>query len=1131
MAPNGGTFFVILIMAGVAFAKPPDVMPVDTATFKDITKQLMKKCHNQGYPVSKMTLLKAIFNSSDLPAGDRSADQYNPVLSTFLRVLDEVTAESGRDLVIQQAMDFPEKMMWNCSTLPAMIKMMSNSSEPSACYMKALLAPLSWSALTTRSEDSDIDSNDYDTLLSAAKPVLQDIPHARMELPPKVGAKNMKKMMNMLGDVYEPMTDDQRSRVLNWAKEWITQNHFNCTMMPPNGAKSALKDSCKPSLKWLDMEALSMMGPYLTLLSPADVDSSPKENLCDFFSSAQFSSSMTTRMKPSLGKKFLQRIQQCLPENEFQQHVDKLGPLACYYDAPDLTPDLSKNLLSQLKDCDNPMMSKLKKRLVNSVMSNPNNTGALRDLGRSVNLLSPKQLWEIPAKNLKDALKSLGPNIKWTRSQLRTLVRKQLGDKKCTEVSGGELMALQSLAAGLPSCVLKNVKAQEILNDTEALRSVSKEMRKGQLKTMLQGLLRKLSPSELVQKLPGPLLRKVSLNSLDKANITSLEKVENKTWRFSQAAYLAKKMQDLKQLQFRRLHSVLQGITCKMIDGVADRSTLDMAQAIAQTPQWLSKVQAMCAAKKLFMTLEKERSDFFQNITEQELDMIPTLLLLHLPPLKVRDLPDSVCPAFIYKMETANLSVLPPRSPSRPALAQRALLCLAKGKDLSELTAADVLRLGPLLCEMAPSKLRLMAPDVVRVSVKAMVSCQHIPQRHRMDLMQLVNSTFGSPSDWSPETMESLGPLLLLDERTISDLPNKPWMKDALVFMKSQLNKTSDALKRKIFALTTSAASNAARKKRAAPSDIKGPTESLIEELGMNNVYWTPSELDMMSNSTFLATVEILGTISGYSAEQLDVLSKKAVQAFGPVSQMTEDVVLQLACITQGFNNSDLEKLPIPLDNVEEIAQCGWRDSQMEPMWKAVAKYNNLTAEQLGAAEMVTLNRFICGLKPDEIRKLNMDAFREAVGSMDGVQCSLAVERELRNLAVSAFGKPSSWSEARVSDLGRIIAALNATDMASLDPSTFSFFSRGCIPYIPSDNFAALSPAQLEALGPDNAAMVTSDQKAVMSDDQLAALEKASTDPPSPTQSTESGAPVLSVEGICAFMKPLLFLLLGLLLL
>ena len=46
---------------------------------------------------------------------------------------------------------------------------------------------------------------------------------------------------------------------------------------------------------------------------------------------------------------------------------------------------------------------------------------------------------------------------------------------------------------------------------------------------------------------------------------------------------------------------------------------------------------------------------------------------------------------------------------------------------------------------------------------------------------------------------------------------------------------------------------------------------------------------------------------------------------------------------------------------------------------------------------------------------------RDAVGSMDGIQCSSKVEKELKNLAVSAFGNPSAWTEARVSDLGGIV--------------------------------------------------------------------------------------------------------------
>lgn len=66
-----------------------------------------------------------------------------------------------------------------------------------------------------------------------------------------------------------------------------------------------------------------------------------------------------------------------------------------------------------------------------------------------------------------------------------------------------------------------------------------------------------------------------------------------------------------------------------------------------------------------------------------------------------------------------------------------------QGTDISGLTNDDVFRLGPLLCELQPSILRLMVPDVLNSSLQAMASCQHIPQSHRAELIWLVNQTFG----------------------------------------------------------------------------------------------------------------------------------------------------------------------------------------------------------------------------------------------------------------------------------------------------------------------------------------------------------------------------------------------------
>ncbi|KAM7420815.1 hypothetical protein PAMA_015163 [Pampus argenteus] len=1080
MAPKGGTFLFLLIVTCAA----SDMMPRNEPDFKDMAKKLMMKCQSNGYPVPKMKLLHSVFNNSDLPMESRNANQSNTLLSAFLNVLDSVSSVRGnRGLLggVSVYLDKPNKMknkMWNCTHLSNMIKLMRNSSDSSACYMQAFMGPLSWATLTTQDENN-IDTDDYDTLLLAAKPALMSMPPKRMTFPTRVKAQKMKKMMKMLQEVYDPMSEDQRTQVVKWAKEQITENYFNCSLRPSSDARSLLMERCKPSLKWLNLEALMMMGPYLSRLAPGDVDSSPKEKLCEYFRSAKLRATMSrvTRLNPRLGKKFLQKVQQCISgQREFAEHVEKFGTLACYYyDAPDLTANLSSKLLSQISNCNNPGVTKLKKRLLESVMWNSNitDTLAVSELGSSVTLLTPKQLSMIPGTNLKEVLKNLGPNIQWTKAQLHTLVKKQLGNKKCKGVSFGELMVLESVVEGVPSCILKHVNAQEILRDTEGLKKISKRMKKSQLQAMLQGLRENVEASELVQKLPGPLLRSISLNNLDKANITSLDQVESKTWSLSQAAFLAKRMHDLKKLQFRRLRSVLQGITCKMIDKVADSDMKDLTQAIEETPQWLSKVQ---------------------------------------------------------------------------------------GTALSGLTIEDVSRLGPILCELQPSQLRLMAPDVLKASLQAMASCHHIPQHHRGELIQLLNQTFGDPSDWSADTMETLGPLLLLDNNAISALPNKPWMKDVLYFLKSSMPHASDALKKKLFDLTiTPTTSNGARKKRAAKSNdnssadshsnavnAEHPSVELIEELGINNVYWTAEQLNITSMDTFLATVEILGSVSGYDADQLAVLSVKATEAFGPVLQMNESVITQMGCIAQGFSDSDLEELAFSLDTLEEIAHCSWNKSQIRSVWKGIAKHNNLTARQLGAAEMVALNRFICGLSSSEIQQLNMDAFKEAVGSMDGIQCTFEITQQLKSLCVSAFGDPRTWHEAHVSNMGNIIAGLNATELASLDPPVYCYFSKTCIALIPQQNFAALSVAQLEALGPDNAAMVTDEQRAALSDKQLAALERTSSGsiestgstgstgspvPVDPIENTGSGSPSLSVEGISAFLKPLLFLIMGFLLL
>uniref|UniRef100_A0A3P8UMC8 Otoancorin n=1 Tax=Cynoglossus semilaevis TaxID=244447 RepID=A0A3P8UMC8_CYNSE len=1091
MALQSRTFSFLFFAACAVLVTSKHMEP----NFRGITQKLIRRCQDKGYQPPKTHFVFNTSNSSLMDAIDNSPK----FLLTAL--LSSVMNRDPLSRIPKTSTDKIMERMWNCTHLRDMIVLMKNSSEnATACYMQAFMAPISWMILTAQDKNNTdmnaLNMDDFDTLLWSAKDALRDLPSSAFKFPPKVELEKMKRLISALWRVHANIPKQNRARVAKWAKEQITENYFNCTMKPPSGSdteknKGKPVNRCKPSLQWLNMEAMTMMGPYLSDLSPRDIDSAPKEKLCEFFLSAKFNSTLSrgTRMSPSLGKKWLQKIQQCFNKKEqLAEHIEKLGPLACFwYKVPDLTPELSSKLLPELDGCDHPRIKQLKKKLIETLMSKDNTIQMLYNLGR---------------------------NVTFSKDQAFALIKRKLGGQKCRNISHEELKELQSMAAGLPQCVLKRLKAADVLNDPETMENIAKKFSKAQKMAMLQRLTESVTASELMEKVPESLRERLSLNFLKNADVSSLG---NKTWNKQQALFLAKKVKDLHKLPvLRKYISLLRGVSCAIIDKVAEGDTLTMTEEFSENQQFLDKVAVKCAARRLFAVLEKEREDYFQTITEEELDMIPSLFLIYLPPSRVKDLPDSVCPTFLDKMEEVNMTFLPRAAPSRPKLLQKALDCLTEGEALSTLTVDDT------------SRLRLMDPDVLKATLEDMALCRYIPADHRSDLIQLIEETYGNLSEFPQETVEALWPLLSLDDSAVSALPNQPWMKDIIDDMRPSLNNVSEAVNEKFFNLTVSESTTARKRRTVRSVSSTTPTAAIIEELGDGNVYWTLGQLNMIPIEVFRATVQVLGTPTGYSVEQLSVLSKKATETFGSVSTLTEEVVQKMGCINRGFSDGDLEKLPFSLDNLDAIKSCGWTEQQMRSMWKGIATYNNLTAQKLGVTEMAALNQFMCGLSPNEISQLNKEAFKDAVGSLNDIRCSYNIAKQLKSLAVTAFGEPNTWTEAKVNELGNMMAGLDATELASLNTAVLSYIRDTTIPLIPAENFAALTEVQLEALGSDNAAKVTTEQLNALSAKQRAAIERAAAG--SLVAKTTSGAPSLSAEGI-SFMKLLLVFLLGFLLL
>lgn len=127
--------------------------------------------------------------------------------------------------------------------------------------------------MTTESQNN-LESDDYDTLLWSAEPVLQSLPSRDIELPNTVAQQKLEKMcvgcffglfcyscdlrppsvhvkkdagcrMRMLQDAHAMWPEAQRKKVAMWVKQQILQNSFNCTT-PASGSTSGKKKKKVP---------------------------------------------------------------------------------------------------------------------------------------------------------------------------------------------------------------------------------------------------------------------------------------------------------------------------------------------------------------------------------------------------------------------------------------------------------------------------------------------------------------------------------------------------------------------------------------------------------------------------------------------------------------------------------------------------------------------------------------------------------------------------------------------------------------------------------------------------------------------------------------------------------------------
>lgn len=1108
------------------------------ADFREMAKKLMITCSNKGYQMPAMNHTQ---NSSHAQMMESPVPVFLELLSSIPPFSHARPYMKPNDTAEEQEItrNFAEKMR-NCTNMGHMIEFMRNATEGPRCFMRAFVAPLSWTIIMQNG--TDLLKEDLTKLLWAAKPFLETMPPSSFVLPPFTQNSQLAEMMKVFSEVFAVLSEQQKNEIIGWVKERNAQNEFNCHLKAPttnNSQQEKPASQSDPSVKMLDMmskpsdevakpsvmnvstpvhtvcpakmlwlkaKMLSMMGPFLSSLPIEEVKNIPKEELCDFFRTPDFPPSFqnVTGMKPVLGRTLFQRLkQECSSSDNFTQNVYRLGSLACFFDsAPSLNLTLSRKLLSQIEACSNQEVDKVKRQLVQNILEKDDSSSSelLQSLGSSVSALPVSRLSRFSPEDLNSTLSTLS-QVKWSPAQATALAKKMLETAK--NVSGEKLLSLGSVVRGVASSLLKNVKTEGLL-ENKALENMAEKMSSLQRTALLNAFRRDVNASELVKGLPDSLLSSLSLSILEKADLGSVDQLKGRGWTRAQSVFLLKKIMGNKINlgELGKLGQAVQGVTCEMLEKFNRTDALQMSQELNKSYIWLSRTQIRCAAQKLFASLEAQRAGYFNDIKNAELQAIPAVLLINLPVEKIQNLSDAVCPAFMEKMKDVNLSSLPNSSPARSALTKRAIGCL-KG-NLSDLTAAEVLTLGPLVCELDPVWISSLNPAARNATLKSLASCQYIQQQNRQDLFRLLNAIYGDPAYWSEEDVRAIGPLLFLNDTAVEKLPSKSWLKLYLSELDSLSSQPAvpppkefstwfdlSALRRKLFELKTTSAL-LSRRKRAVVLTTTDLTLANIEDLKQGNVYWTAAQFSKMAVQIFKDAMPTLGEINNYSTEQLTALKAKTVEAWGSVSMLNESLISNLGCICQSFSAEELGNLSIAsLDTLEILANCNFTQTQRAAIWQAFQRTTGMNVFGLGELETAGLGQFICGLQPAQIDLLNPLSFREAVEAVGRTSCPPNILDRLKEKTVAVFGKPENWTEAQICIMGNIIAGLNAVEMSRLNPTILPFIQPSAIPLIPGDRLAMLSVSQLKALGPDNAAMVTDAQRVGLKVDQRAALDEA----------------------------------------
>ncbi|XP_033910310.3 otoancorin-like [Acipenser ruthenus] len=931
-------------------------------------------------------------------------------------------------------------------------------------------------------------------------------------------------LMKVLNEVYDDLNPGTRKMVYLWIEKMyskengpVVNKEADKEPVKPTG-KSGDKpgpDQGKDKSNWITVNVLKLLGRFL-LQAPIstikDIGGNINSSLCSLYSNVTEPFDKFYDLNSAQANVLFQGLQKCNVNITDKKEIAKLGQMACFF-AP-FTDKLNQStvnfLMMKLKNCSGDVKN-VYQNLMKSRPTDSINADELKNLGDAAVGFSVNQLGNLSKKVIQESLDQLKKINGWSQGQKKALLEKVIDAADTQNATGlkklgGLVSALDSKALGKlkGSDLLEAFKSQDVAQSADSMQPVQK-------KSIVRAILKDKSINEALKDLPPALMSELSSQTLKNAtdSTLTLDFLDKPIpWNRGQALVIIKTI--LKNLKtpedMKKLRDAVTGLTCSNLESMS----VDNLRALAANEK-MTRDQVRCAAAAYFKALNKKLAD----LTAVEITQIPPSFLLFLKSFdELIKMQSSTCSSVVSLLAQANPKLLPRSSARRQEILKFIKSCL-KLDDTLTLNASQVYNLGLAVCYFDPKDFDNMGTDVFQGAIDKLKDCGKFEGKVKESLASKIIATYGNSSTWTPDVLNQLQSLLSLFNSTqLEKLQTNADIRVVLGNILSQVMKpegfvapdldftpkmddVSKAFSKMVLGDQAATPSSKRRKRATAYncSNVTPPTTDQIQTLNAGCTAFSPAQLQCMSTDTFTNTLDILASVKGFSMEQLTALTVKALEVYSQ-----KDLVKQISSlkgIVLAFSQDQVkEYLATPdIDMLSAVGESkDWLNPEMQSKAKIIVDnfLKNKTVSNLTSSDLVGMRYFICVLSAEQIGNISNAEYSTAVSNIGKLQCPSDVLTALKNKAISTFGSPDTWSEHVAQDLGTTMAGLTGSEISKLGERVMPFLTPEAVSLIPPAVFKSLSAAQLRSLGTDNFAAVSSAQIAQLDTVKLQALNENS---------------------------------------